>query len=454
MVRIIFPGNCYSERKFIASVLLTDFLGVDHELHFDDHISHIEIVLNGKCFKLNDKFFMAVARYGWLSTETMPDLTLNYLSLEELPFKVNSYFKDLPVIYGDAFFDPENQILGIDIFGSAFFMLSRYEEAVLEVRDVHGRFPYKSSTAYRSFGAMRPVVNELLELLWAMLHYYDPGLQRKKHDYKLNMSCDVDYIRDEAFFSKFGLMKRLGADLIKRRSLSAVENTMRAYRKVKIDGVIANPFFTFGEMMDAWEQNDHLGTFYFMFGHSHPYLDGEDYAVNSPEVQTLFEQISNRNHTIGLHLAYHSMENDEWTQVQLERFKKEFSNAPIHNRQHFLRFDIKKTPAQLERMGVASDSSLGYAEHIGFRSGTVFDHRMYDLTERRALRIIQRPLMLMDVSLYGSNYMAMSCSEALIKVKDILDMVKFYKGKFNGLWHNTELDEESKRAIFESIISS
>ena len=63
----------------------------------------------------------------------------------------------------------------LDIFGSAFFMLTRYEEMVITERDTHGRFPARASIAYREGLLERPIVDEYLELLWAAIQY-DAGL--------------------------------------------------------------------------------------------------------------------------------------------------------------------------------------------------------------------------------------------------------------------------------------
>ena len=72
--------------------------------------------------------------------------------------------------------------LPLDLFGAAFFMLSRYEEwtavAPQQARDKHGRFPAAASIAQRAGVLHRPLVDEYTELLWWALARIAPGLTR------------------------------------------------------------------------------------------------------------------------------------------------------------------------------------------------------------------------------------------------------------------------------------
>ena len=59
--------------------------------------------------------------------------------------------------------------LGLDIFGSVFFMITRYEEVVKSDRDEYDRFPAAASLAYQEGFLDRPIVNEYLEILWTCM---------------------------------------------------------------------------------------------------------------------------------------------------------------------------------------------------------------------------------------------------------------------------------------------
>ena len=83
-----------------------------------------------------------------------PALPLHCLKQEESSSKL--YYDSLPIIYGKTnisgkYIEEALDInyVGIDIFGSAFFMLTRMEEYIITDRDEHDRFPVESSIAYK-----------------------------------------------------------------------------------------------------------------------------------------------------------------------------------------------------------------------------------------------------------------------------------------------------------------
>ena len=99
----------------------------------------------------------------------------NYLKPESMPKSPLSRFNDLPIIYeGNGEFygwvkESDNLIeTNIDIIASSFFMVSRYEEVVINSRDQYDRFPASASLAYKEGFLNRPIVNEYIELLWSL----------------------------------------------------------------------------------------------------------------------------------------------------------------------------------------------------------------------------------------------------------------------------------------------
>ena len=67
-----------------------------------------------------------------------------------------------------------------------------------------------------------------------------------------------------------------------------------------------------------------------------------------------------------------------------------------------------------------NDFTVGFSDHIGFRSGTCFEYKLYDLITRRSLEIYETPLIVMDVSLYSEIYMNMSSKDKIIDLIDQL----------------------------------
>ena len=85
------------------------------------------------------------------------------------------------------------------------------------------------------------------------------------------------------------------------------------------------------------------------------------------------------------------------------------------------------------------DSTMGYAGAVGFRCGTCYPFPVFNVLTRKELNLVERPLSVMDVSLFSEAYMGLTQVEALVKVREIVKTVRLFEGEFVLLWHNSNL---------------
>ena len=121
----------------------------------------------------------------------MPHQPLMFWDITEAFDGICTLSPIIPIIYGDdpskgsLFKMKQNQIyLGLDVFGSAFFMLTRYEEIVKTERDEHGRFLSENSIAYQEGFLDRPIIDEYIEILWWSLKKLSPSLKRRRTHFR------------------------------------------------------------------------------------------------------------------------------------------------------------------------------------------------------------------------------------------------------------------------------
>jgi len=88
--------------------------------------------------------------------------------------------------------DPNTVFYNVDLFGSLFFLISRYEEAISEKRDAHDRFASSASVLAKYNLLSRPIANEYIELLWSMMKSIWPKLSRKTREFRVLPSHDID----------------------------------------------------------------------------------------------------------------------------------------------------------------------------------------------------------------------------------------------------------------------
>tara|TARA_B110000008_G_C16957478_1_gene558786 strand:- start:2026 stop:2589 length:564 start_codon:yes stop_codon:yes gene_type:complete len=179
-----------------------------------------------------------------------------------------------------------------------------------------------------------------------------------------------------------------------------------------------------------------------------------DFRYSLKKASTGFQQIrSSKKHQIGIHIsriAYNDFEN---ASREIKRLKKITSTDIEYSRQHYLMFDVKSTWSILNENNIKYDLSLGYPEMPGFRCGICYPFRVFDISKKIKLDLIEIPLIIMDVSIL--DYLKD------INFKDQLDTIlqntKKYGGTLNVLWHNDQIDNlkfEKNRILFKKIIES
>lgn len=456
MLLISFPDNCRAERRWISSVLLGGFLGLDYEIRFDGgNMARMES--GGKTLEIFDAFFTA-AKDNWLSEASLPVEPLQRWIIPTSGLEPDLVEPAVPVIFGAPEFslhDTGDGTLGLDVFGSAFFMLSRYEEAVSKQRDNHDRFPATASLAYRERFLNRPIVDEYTEILWAAISRIWPQLERKPREFKLFVTCDVDHPYHAGAASFLRMIKRTAGELIRKRTLRRVAAPAINYFASKVGDWKNDPYYyTVDWMMDVNEKVGNRVAFNFIPEITDPRMD-DTCAITDHAVRAMLKRIAYRGHEIGIHPGFNTYQNPKNIISGKNRLQGVLDEAGIRQeviggRQHYLRW-ATKTPALWDAAGLEYDSTLGYSDYAGFRCGTCHEYGMYDLHARKDLKLTQRPLIVMEMAVVahmGHGY----TKAALTTMKNLKSAAKKFKGSFTLLWHNSCLEEEKAREIYCEII--
>jgi hypothetical protein len=421
VIRLSHPRGYASERRYAADVLLGELLGLDVEC-IEEERDDVELTLPGHTgsLLLPDAFFATAAR-DWLTERSLPREPLHRLN-------------DLPLLFDR------------DLFGGAFFLLTRYEEAVLAQRDDHGRFLASASLAAREDFLERPLVNEYAELLWRDLYATWPRLERRSRAFRVMPSHDVDI----PFCGHSGLadrFRRAAGDVVKRR------DPPLALRRL----VGASDLYdTFEFLMDTSERNGVRSTFFFLAGHKPENRVGDGYSLDDPRVRSLLRRIHDRGHEIGLHGSYASHDEPTRLHAELGELRRACSEEGIEQdawggRQHFLRWSGRLWEAY-EEAGLAYDASLSFADHPGFRAGICWEYPVFDLWGRRPLPVRERPLVAMDASLL--QYMRLDDAATLARLAALKETCRRWEGDFTLLWHNDRLFWRGARRAYQYALAA
>jgi hypothetical protein len=457
MLRIAHPPGYEAERHYIYRVLLADFLGLEFQAEAQAR-SNVSITCrddpSGKELVVAERLFQTMAS-DWLTPASLPRRPLAVL---DSGIDATGVSSKLPIVYGQAphLNVADRQItLGIDVFGSAFFMLTRYEEAVRSERDTHDRFPADASLAFAAGFLGRPIVNEYVEILWACLARLWPALKRAPRRAQVLLSHDVDWPWVTVDRTVPRLLKAAAGDIVKRKDPLLSAKRLRSAVEVRRGNRDRDVGNTFDFIMDLSERHDLRSAFYFIAGHSAGPIDG-NYRIADPWIRSLLRRVHERGHEIGLHPSYNTFRDAAQTRREFEELRRVCDEEGIEQpewggRQHYLRWENPTTWQNWEDAGLHYDSTLTFPEQVGFRSGVCHRYPAFNLRTRRPLRLLERPLIVMEVTLLGSR-MHLRADEIVDCVAKLWETCRRFDGEFTLLWHNSSLMSRRYRMMYADIV--
>ncbi len=466
MLRITHPPTYLPERIYIFDVLFRQFLGLEYvtevELRSDVKIS-CENAPPDKVLLVKDVWFQQ-PEASWLQAASLPEQPLERWDATHSPIHSLLVRDHLPIIYGErlsngSFIELGDSfiVLGIDIFASAFFMLTRYEEVVRTERDSHERFPATASLAYQEGFLDRPIVNEYLEILWWGLARLWPELQRKARAFQLVLSHDVDWPLGVAPRNLRQVGRALAGDVIKRRSFELAMRRVQSLVQVRQGNADADLNNTFDLIMTLSERHGLRSSFYFITDHPAGEIDGV-YSLDDPWMRKLLRRIHERGHEIGLHPSYNTFRDASQLHRESLQLRKALAEEgiiqqEIGGRQHYLRWEGPTTWQIWDDAGLAYDSTLSFADHAGFRCGTCYEYSVFNLRTRRDLRLRERPLIVMEGSLLAEQYMNLPREQARQEIGKLKERCRQFQGDFTLLWHNSMLIHSRDAALYQSVVA-
>jgi len=448
MLIVKIPNACVNEQEYIISIMMDEFLGLEYRIehHKNEYIEisneHLETQI--KTITFDASFFLHASK-EWLKEKTLPKQPIKAWDIVKDGINLVPRINNIPVLFGNHGFRKNSSSIHVnfDIFGSCFFMISRYEEAVIMERDIHNRFPASLSIAYKENFLDRPVVNECVELLFWFLKLIAPNLKRMDKHFTKFISCDVDHPYDLVGNSFMKTFLRVGARVVRDKNIGLAGNDFLNYIFKKFN----SDYFDFNANRIKWiiNLNNKVGNkvaFNFIPIQTNDLKDDPN-NISDKKIIKLLKLINDSGHEIGIHPGYDSYNDRKIFENSLYSLKEITRQNSINDvsggRQHFLRYDISTTPKLWDDYGLQYDSTLGFAEVPGFRCGVCYEFSMYDLLNRCKLKIKQRPLICMDVSMLVHEKIKTNSKQLLRRVDTFKNKVKEYNGDFTLLWHNNNL---------------
>ncbi|MCF7569552.1 polysaccharide deacetylase family protein [Sabulilitoribacter arenilitoris] len=350
--------------------------------------------------------------------------------------------------WGDTkgfFFNGDKSAIPFDIFAASFYLLSRYEEYLPQVRDEYGRFMATESIAFKYDFLHQPVVD-----IWALkfketLQNNFPDFSFPKKKYSIKPIIDVPSPYN---YKLKGIIRTFGGalkDVIRFKFKSLYDRFMVLF------GLKHDPFDTFKYIINKQKQSKFKFIFFFLIGSYSTYDKGVN--ANKKKFISLIKQVADYCN-VGLKISFFAIDNVAVLKKEKLQMEGIINTNLKASRQSYSKLNLPESYRNLIELEIEQDYTMGYVNHIGFRAGSCTPFLFYDLDYEIQTPLKVYPYHLMDYALLKNKSL-------LDKKKDlnrIINQVKQVNGEFVPIFHNYTFSEEQRwrgfKELFNMILDS
>lgn len=376
-------------------------------------------------------------------------------SMPALPLKI---WEEVPILYGEPISEMigNTLVISADIVAGTFFLITRYEELIKSnERDLHGRFPGKSSLPYKAGFIDRPIIEEWGDLLRRIMS--ENGFSITEPPQKISkvyLTHDVDQL---AHFRTIRGM--LGGVL---RGIKRPKEGRRALNSF-FGRVSDDPWYTFpyifkldNELIDALGE-DRCEAILFVRSSGSKYREDKPFPnLLNPDYKSLIRLSKKKRIKIGLHASYEAGYKPHLIKSEKEKLVQATNSLIKYNRNHFLCSHESRDMNHVIAADISEDFTMGYADVAGFRLGTCKAVNYIDTDKMQLTNLKLHPLTVMDGTLSEKKYMFMNAHDALQYCEQLIQTVEKFNGELVLLWHNTMIEKTPSlyhRKLYSDIIT-
>jgi hypothetical protein len=393
---------------------------------FAEHITPRLIYVLDFCFAEKGQAYELVSTIEeW---KQLPVKSLNYSSKE-----IESYLKIEPqgILFESEIYQSKSIVLndskieidGVnDDLGVIFYMLSRYKSYFSQNLDKHGRLNADQNSLVQLGLNKTVVIDRLVKAIWEKLNLDYSTVQAR---FKFIPTFDIDVAWA---YKNRKFIRSVGAILKGKKPIER----LKVYARMSKD-----PYDTYSEIREIATKTDQIICFTLLG-------DWENHAYGS-----LIRGL-NLEGGLGIHPSYASYLNADKVALEIERLETITGHEIHKSRQHFLRLKIPESYNTLITAGVRSDYSMGFADNFGFRAGTSFPFRYFDLIQNKSTELMIHPFAYMDSAM--KDYMHLNPEQAKAEINALMAEVKAVGGQFISIWHNSSIHDKGEWKGWKAVL--
>jgi hypothetical protein len=360
----------------------------------------------------------------------------NSISHCVVPFVGSEIDGDRPLFYLAG----ENYLqCAVDLPLAALLTLSVWEDTLESPRDGHGRFQAKHCVACTGGFLERPIVDEFglafeqgMELLFS-------SWKRTARSVRIKLSHDADHVgipfrwktalrhsvRSRAVHNSFrDVFSRVSS--MEPAELNSVRNIALAAKRHGLNSAV------------YWKA-------------SPPGPNDSGYDPRHHKVRQVVNWLDRIGVESGVHPGYNTFRSPEKLRREVAIVRETLGDRRLGGRQHYLRWSPDSW-IDWENCGLSYDSSVGFADRVGFRAGTCVPYQPWLFPLNRQADLIEIPLLVMDRTLL--EYMKLSKEQAIQSVNQLIERCRTVGGVFTILWHNDAFLNPFYRDVYMGLLGN
>lgn len=170
-------------------------------------------------------------------------------------------------------------------------------------------------------------------------------------------------------------------------------------------------------------------------------------------VREMIREIEKAGWDIGIHGSYYSAIEPGMLKEQKRQIEELLDKEISSTRQHYLLYDIMKTPGIHSEAEIKTDSTHGFNRSIGFRAGTSYPYLVWDMSRNETSSVLEIPLHIQDGALFSPNGMGyQNIDDAVGACVELMDKVEAVSGCLTLLWHPISFSNNVRWKTYEILL--
>lgn len=339
----------------------------------------------------------------------------------------------------------EKSSLPYDIFAASFYLLSRYEEYLPQVRDEYGRFLASESLAYKNEFLQQPVVDIWAYKLKEVLSAKFPEYTFPERPYTINPVIDVPMAY---YYTNKGLLRTIGGVLT---DLGRFKLKRFYQRFLLVGGFQRDPYDTFKWIITKQKQTKFKFDVFFLVGDYSTF--DKNINLNKKEFVSLIKSVADYCR-VGLKASYLALSDINILNTEKKRLEQVTNRSVKAARNSHSKLNLPDAYRNLIELEIHRDYTMGYINELGFRASTCTPFQFYDLDYE-----VETPLQVNAFHCF--DFALLKHKSQLDKKEKLLALIKAVKqvnGTFVPVFHNYSFSNEERwngfKELFNIILES